>query len=82
MSRIRILALGVLLLLGEGLSSPSLACPGCKEGVANAADPQAERVARGYSLSIYLMLGMPLVLITSGSVVLVRAARKGWLPEL
>lgn len=61
---------------------PASACPNCKDGVAESADPGAAQLAAGYSYSIYLMMGMPVVLIGGGTFAVVRAARQGLLPEM
>lgn len=61
---------------------PASACPNCKDGLAESADPNAARLARAYSYSIYLMMGMPVLMIGGGTLAVVRAARQGLLPEM
>ncbi len=77
MRRLRLLALLVLL----GLPVPAPACPNCKEAV-SAQPSEVEGMARGYNWSVMLMLAVPLTLLGTGSLMVVRAARKGLLPEL
>ena len=58
-----------------------LACPNCKEAVANQ-DGDAMRLANGYSWSILLMIAMPFALLGTGTLMVARAVRRGALPEL
>jgi hypothetical protein len=69
------------LLLVLGLAGEALGCPNCKEAVANQ-DGDAMRLANGYSWSIILMLSMPFLLLGTGMMMVVRAVRRGSLPEL
>lgn len=41
------------------------ACPNCKEGIAAGGAANAQNLARGFELSIYLMLGMPILIFSS-----------------
>ena len=61
--------------------SPLLACPNCKEAVA-AQPSEVASMARGYNYSVLLMLVMPFTLLGTGTFVVVRAARRGVLPEM
>ncbi len=63
------------------LADEILACPNCKEAVANQ-DGDAMRLANGYSWSILLMIGMPFTLLGTGMMAIVRAVKRGGLPEL
>ena len=71
------------LLLGFALiaPSPALACPNCKEAVANQ-DDDAMRLANGYSWSILVMMAMPFTLLGTGGFLVARAVRHGALPEM
>jgi hypothetical protein len=69
------------LILILGLASEVLACPNCKEAVASQ-DGDALRLANGYSWSILLMIGMPFTLLGTGMMMIVRAVKRGALPEL
>ncbi len=56
------------------------ACPGCKEAIA--AQPEdAARLKDGYFWSILFMMAMPFVMLGTGGFFVVRAARRGALPE-
>lgn len=72
----------MLLALTLVAPGPALACPNCKEAVGHQNDPNAQRLATGFSYSIYLMIGMPVLLLGAGSLALARAARLGIIPEL
>ena len=54
-----------------------MACPGCKEALFDPGTlPQKLATAKGYALSIGFMLAMPLLLIGSVGVLIVRAHRR------
>ncbi len=72
----------LLLALTTVAPAPLSACPSCKEAVAAQAPESARKLSRGYSWSIMLMIAMPMTLFGTGAVFVVRAARKGLLPEL
>ncbi len=75
--------LAIALLVGlYAVPAPALACPNCKEAVANQLPEAAARLSRGYSYSIMLMLLMPVSLITGGTFAVIRAVKRGALPEL
>lgn len=67
---------GVLLLAGE-----VSACPNCKEALASQTG-DAARLKDGYYYSILMMMGMPFLLLGTGTLMLVRAVKRGALPEL
>ena len=68
------LFIGLLLLVG---GPAALACPTCKETLFDAGTlPQRRAAAKGYALSIGLLLGMPLALVGGGSALIVRAQRR------
>ena len=69
------------LLLLFGLVGEALGCPNCKEAIANQ-NGDAMRLANGYSWSIILMLAMPFLLLAAGSMMVVRAVKRGSFPEL
>jgi hypothetical protein len=69
------------LLLVVGLACDALGCPNCKEALANQ-DGDALRLANGYSWSILLMIAMPFALLGTGTMMLVRAVRRGGFPKL
>ena len=57
------------------------ACPNCKEAVSAQPSDMAD-MARGYNWSVLVMLAVPFTLLGSGTLMVVRAARRGTLPEL
>ena len=61
-----LLALAAVALV-MALAGDAMACPTCKDGVAEA-DPEGVNIARGYFYSILIMLAMPATLIGSFSV--------------
>jgi hypothetical protein len=67
----------VLLVAGD-----ASACPNCKEAVANQEGIDGVRMQRGYFWSILLMIGMPLGMVSAGTLVVVRAVKRGALPEM
>jgi hypothetical protein len=81
MRTIRRMVPWLALLLVLGLASEVLACPNCKEALANQ-DGDAMRLANGYSWSILLMIAMPFTLLGTGMMMIARAVRRGALPEL
>ena len=69
------------LVLSLALAGDAVACPNCKEAVANQGG-DAARLANGYSYSILLMMAMPFALLGTGSFLVVRAVKRGGIPEL
>jgi hypothetical protein len=63
------------------LTGSATACPNCKEAVA-AQPSEVANMARGYNWSVLLMLAVPFTLLGTGTLMVVRAARQGTLPEL
>jgi hypothetical protein len=63
-------------------ASDALACPGCKEALADQQGVDAAGVRSGYFWSILFMIGTPFSLISAGAVAVVRAVKRGALPEL
>jgi len=57
------------------------ACPNCKEALA-AQTGDAARLKDGYFYSILFMMGMPFLLLGTGSLMVVRAVKRGALPKL
>jgi hypothetical protein len=43
----------------------AIACPNCKESITAGGASNAQNLARGFELSIYLMLGMPVLIFSS-----------------
>lgn len=79
LARSRLLLLSLAVLAAE--CRPASACPNCKEAVA--AQPGAtSRLQDGYSYSILLMVGMPLLLTGAGGWMIARSVRNGSFPEL
>jgi hypothetical protein len=81
MRRSRRLVAALALLLPLAVTSPCAACPNCKEAVA-AQPGEAAAMSNGYNWSVLLMLSMPFTLLGTGAFAVVRAARRGVLPEL
>lgn len=76
----RTLATAALLAcLGQG--GVAIGCPNCKEALANQTG-DAAKLKDGYYHSILLMMGMPFALLGTGTFFVVRAVKKGWLPEM
>ncbi|WZO95959.1 hypothetical protein EP7_002932 [Isosphaeraceae bacterium EP7] len=72
-----ILAFALLLLLvWVGDAS---ACPNCKEAIA--AQGNGESLKTGYFWSILFMIAMPFGLLGTGTLMVVRAVKRGALPE-
>jgi TRAP-type mannitol/chloroaromatic compound transport system permease small subunit len=71
------LALAVVLLF----ATDALACPNCREAVANQAG-DAGRQANGYAWSILFMIAMPFTLLGAGVAMVARAVRRGTMPEM
>lgn len=69
------------LILMLGLGTAATACPNCKEAV-SAQPSEAAGMARGYNWSVLVMLAVPFTLLGTGSMMVVRAARRGGIPEL
>ena len=58
-------------------ASTAWACPGCKEALFDPGEiTQRVSTARGYALSIGLLLGMPALLLTGIAALIVRSRRK------
>ena len=68
----------VLVLSGTG---PVVGCPNCKEAV-SAQPSEMAGMAQGYNWSVLVMLAVPFTLLGTGTLMVVRAARRGTLPEL
>jgi hypothetical protein len=77
--RIVHLLLSVVFVLG--LTAATTACPNCKEAV-SAQPSEAAGMAQGYNWSVLVMLAVPFTLAGTGTLMVVRAARRGTLPEL
>ena len=66
----------VFLCMVFGWAASAGACPGCKESLFDPAQlPQRLATARGYALSIAVMLSVPAVLIGGVAALIFRAAR-------
>jgi hypothetical protein len=59
-----------------------LACPNCKEAIENQHSPEGAGLRAGYFWSILLMIGTPMGLVSTGFFMVVRAVKRGSLPEL
>ena len=77
--RILLVLLSVILVLG--FTAAAMACPNCKEAVSAQPDDVAN-MAQGYNWSVLVMLAVPFTLAGTGTLMVVRAARRGTLPEL
>jgi hypothetical protein len=77
-------SLGLVLGLAQAVS----ACPNCKEAVAaqdtvGAQDSnQTALMKYGWNSSVLVMMAMPFTLLGTGAFFVVRAAKRGSLPEL
>jgi uncharacterized paraquat-inducible protein A len=69
------------LLVSTLLAAPASACPNCKEAVA-AQPEEVAQMKNGYNYSVLFMMAMPFSLLGLGSFMVVRAAKRGALPEL
>ena len=81
MRRFHGLAALLTLFLSLAATPRAHACPNCKEAVA-AQPSEIANMARGYNLSVLLMLVMPFTLLGTGAFAVVRASRRGLLPDL
>jgi hypothetical protein len=64
-----------------GATGTVTACPNCKEAV-SAQPSEMAGMARGYNWSVLFMLAVPFTLLSTGTLMVVRAAKRGMLPEL
>lgn len=75
----------VLLIVSTATMQSLMACPNCKEGLLESGQSGAN-LARGFELSIYLMLAAPLLILTTLATVFyfqIRSAKKlGKYPNL
>ncbi|MDG3006609.1 hypothetical protein [Paludisphaera mucosa] len=78
-NRLRAWALATALLVPA--PAPALACPNCKEALADQ-PADAARLADGFSWSILVMLGVPFSLLSVGGLAVRRAVKLGILPEM
>jgi hypothetical protein len=69
------------IVLTLALSRDAAACPNCKEAVA-AQPSEVAGMKTGYNWSVLFMLAMPFTLLGTGSLMVVRAVKRGALPEL
>jgi len=67
----KFLLLSVFILL---LAGTALACPACKDAIAN--DPNGPRLAQGWARSIYLLMWTPYLLFGGVTFAIVRSARR------
>jgi hypothetical protein len=75
------LTLVLALVMGLCLAVPARACPNCKEAV-SAQPHELAGMADGYNWSVLMMLAVPFTLAGTGTLMVVRAAKRGSLPEL
>lgn len=73
--RSRIIVWSFLLIVCLAISTETLGCPGCKDGLA-AADSEGANIARGYFYSILLMMAMPFTLAGSFGLYVWRETRR------
>ncbi len=69
----------LLLMLAQ--AGPATACPGCKEALASQTG-EAAKLKDGYYHSILMMMAMPFALLGTGTFFVVRAVKRGALPEM
>jgi hypothetical protein len=83
MQLVRRIVLTMILVLVpvSGMTRSATACPNCKEAV-SAQPSEVAGMAQGYNWSVLLMLAVPFTLLSTGTLMVVRAARRGSLPEL
>ena len=72
------LVLALILILAGDAS----ACPNCKEAVANQSGADAAGLRNGYFWSIIMMISMPFGMLSAGVFAVVRAVKRGALPEM
>lgn len=77
----RHLASLIILALALNGAVRATACPNCKEAFASQTG-DAAKLKDGYYYSILLMVGMPFALVGAGAFSVIRAVRRGSLPEL
>ena len=70
-------SLSFLLLLV--VAGAALACPACKEALAN--DPNGPRLTQGWARSIYLLMWTPYLLFGGVTFAIVRSARRSKQPQ-
>jgi hypothetical protein len=81
MRRIRRFTPLLALTLTLGLPGLAHSCPNCKEAV-SAQPSEVAGMAQGYNWSVLFMIAVPFTMLGTGSLMVVRAARRGALPEL
>ncbi|QDV34112.1 hypothetical protein [Tautonia plasticadhaerens] len=79
-NRLRLGLLAGILLLAS--TTPASACPNCSRALADQQRGRAGDVASGFSRSILLMIAVPFTLFGIGTFAVVRAARRGGIPQL
>ena len=57
-----------------GLAGAAMACPACKDAIAN--DPNGPKLTRGWARSIYLLMWTPYLLFGGVTFAIVRSARR------
>jgi hypothetical protein len=77
----RMLRLFLVTVYVLGLGTTVMACPNCKEAV-SAQPSELAGMAQGYNWSVLFMLAVPFTLVSTGTLMVVRAAKRGALPEL
>lgn len=75
---IPLLTLALVLVIAGG----AWACPNCAEAIANDAASEGAHTRDGFFWSILLMIAMPFLLLSTGAAMLVRAVKRGMIPEL
>jgi hypothetical protein len=64
-----------------GLSGTADACPNCKEAV-SAQPSEVAGMAQGYNWSVLFMLAVPFTMFSAGTLMVMRAVKRGTLPEM
>ncbi len=81
MKPLRRIAPWLVLALMLAVAGDAVACPNCREAVANQAG-DAGRQATGYFWSILFMIATPFTLLGTGVAMVARAVKRGSMPEL
>ncbi len=68
--RLAILTIVILVFMSIGVSE-SVACPNCKDAIAN----ESQNVQQGYILSILLMMGTPFAILVGWLIAIIRMSR-------
>jgi hypothetical protein len=89
MPSLKRLATGIALALMLTWAGAASACPNCKEAVASQETRPVRELGEpttfmkhGYNYSVLFMMAMPFLLLGTGAFAVVRAVKRGSLPEM